>query len=92
MGDRVTVLSDDEWQSTYRPLFDDEGPLTLGDLRDRGISPECIWTLVDSGEGSVLIVSGVATVNRLGYIATKIPHLHKDIEVIWYEDEEDEDA
>lgn len=49
-----------------------------------------VWTLVDDGEGSTVIASGLHYVNRLGYILTEHPYGEDDLITVYDEDDFDD--
>ena len=53
------------------------------------IKPEYIWTLVEGDNGEGILIPGWHLVNRLGYFVCENPHNFEDIEVVWWEADED---
>lgn len=56
---------------------DDRGCLfeTFGAEFDfvRQQDPRCVWTLLDTDEGALVLASGLHFVNRLGYLVSTVP-------------------
>jgi hypothetical protein len=73
----------EEWEATYKPIYNMidlnasfEGIMfeTYGKELEqvKNFSPNKIWTLVSDGD-SILLVSGYAFCNRIGYFLTHKP-------------------
>lgn len=89
MPDNFIELSMEEWESTYKPIynhidsnasFQDESGQgimfeTYGDEVDfvKSQSPDKIWMYGSGDDGGTYIWNGWGFVNRLGYFITEVP-------------------
>lgn len=75
-------LTWDEFEERYQP--EPEHLETYGEdmARVMAADPKTVWTLVDDGEGGVVLTSGFHFVNRINYLLTHVPHNDEPIEVI----------
>lgn len=104
------TLTEDDWFDQFQPirnphadlgwnhcLFDTGGAEYAEVLRVHATEPLRVWTLLDDGEGELVIGSGWHYVNRLGYFITTVPAAPEtDYEVVDpdanLDHEEEEDA
>lgn len=99
------TLSYDEWEVTYKPiknlyvqdagfngcLYETYGTEEQVIKHLAVTDPQRVWTWVDGDDGTYLI-SGMAFVNRIGYIITEHPcpeQEHVEVEVDKYEEYEE---
>ena len=83
------LLSYDEWEEKYKPIYNGEENIYFDTHNDEDIkflkehqeknSVLNIWTLVEGDDGELFIDSGWRLVNRLEYIATEVPRESMDI-------------
>lgn len=86
------MLTYEEWAERYEPianecgwckeyiLFEPSEPEDLKFLQDNMIGDGLnIWTIVDDGEGNLIIDSGWRFVNRLAYVITKWPRVSQSV-------------
>jgi hypothetical protein len=82
------MMTYDDWADRYKPitkeddslLWDTHDTSDLKFLKDNMIGNALnIWTIVDDGEGSLIIDSGFRFVNRLAYMITEQPRVSEDV-------------
>lgn len=79
-------MTEDEWIETFKPIPDPdqhgngydfgEGSCLLdrrGMDHIKAADPNCVWTVIDGGEGDPVIGDGFHHVNAIGWIITRHP-------------------
>jgi hypothetical protein len=85
--EKEIFMTYEDWADRYEPinkeddyiLFDTHDTNDLKFLQDNMVGDALnIWTIVDDGEGNLIIDSGFRFVNRLAYVITKWPRVSED--------------
>lgn len=76
----VEIISWDEFAQRFQPELELE---TYGEDFQQVAAADRnkVWTMVDTDEGDVVLVSGLHYVNRINYLLSKVPHNDAFIEV-----------
>jgi hypothetical protein len=86
--EKEIFMTYEDWADRYEPinkeddyiLFDTHDTNDLKFLQDNMVGDALnIWTIVDDGEGNLIIDSGFRFVNRLAYVVTKWPRVSEDV-------------
>ena len=86
--EKEIFMTYEDWADRYEPitkednyiLFDTHDTNDLKFLQDNMVGDALnIWTIVDDGEGNLIIDSGFRFVNRLAYVITKWPRVSEDV-------------
>lgn len=94
MATKYSFISTDEWLEKYKPLKDSFGEVRIFETYGAEVEfvksqdPLKVWTLLDDGEGEV-IISGWHFINRVSYYIAELPF--GENEEVWVFDEVSED-
>jgi hypothetical protein len=86
--EKEIFMTYEDWADRYEPinkeddyiLFDTHDTNDLKFLQDNMVGDALnIWTIVDDGEGNLIVDSGFRFVNRLAYVVTKWPRESEDV-------------
>lgn len=88
---RKDTITEDDFESKYRPRDAPSGGNTWSHAEVRDQSLEHVWTVVDGDDGDLYALAGFHVVNAVSYVVTEVPWPHECSDAVWAHFEIDED-